>query len=62
MSTYYLKLKFPAGDKVGEVSGNQKNAKECYVKAITRGNKRVPAMEREGESDKKRREGNRKVH
>lgn len=35
VSTYYLKLKFPVGDKVEEVSGNQKNAKECYVKAIT---------------------------
>lgn len=56
VSTYYLKLKFLVGDKVGEVSGNQRNVKECYVKAITVGNKRKPVVEREGESGKKMRE------
>lgn len=57
VSTYYLKLKFPVGNKVGEVSGNQKNAKECYVKAITGGKKRRLIGEREGECTRKRRGG-----
>lgn len=38
---------------MGEVSGNQRNAKECYVKAITMGNKRKPVVEREGECGRK---------
>ncbi|KAL0412311.1 UNVERIFIED_CONTAM: hypothetical protein Slati_3820800 [Sesamum latifolium] len=34
ISTYYMKLKFSVGDKIGEVQGDQYTAKKCYVEAI----------------------------
>lgn len=53
VSTYYLKLKFPVKGGVGEVPGDQKSSKECYVKAITTRTKQKPAGPAEGESSRK---------
>lgn len=52
VSTYYLKMKFLVKGGVGEVYGSQVSSKECYVKAITGGNKRKPLTTREGENSK----------
>ena len=31
VSTYHLAMKFPAGDLVGEVRGDQANSRQCYA-------------------------------
>ena len=33
-STYHLILRFPVGDLVGQVKGDQKTARECYVASL----------------------------
>ena len=34
VSTYHLAMKFPAGDLVGEVRGNQADSRQCYAMSI----------------------------
>lgn len=34
ISTYHMKMKFPVGDLVGEVRGEQYNARKCYCEAL----------------------------
>ncbi|XP_075479440.1 uncharacterized protein LOC142520323 [Primulina tabacum] len=33
-STYHQKIKFPMGDQVGEVRGDQPSSRKCYVEAV----------------------------
>ncbi|XP_075475762.1 uncharacterized protein LOC142511450 [Primulina tabacum] len=33
-STYHQKIKFPVGDRVGEVRGDQPSSRKCYVEAV----------------------------
>lgn len=39
MSTYYLKMKLPMGDRVGEMYASQRSLKEYNVKAISNNDK-----------------------
>ncbi|KAK4388294.1 hypothetical protein Sango_2436000 [Sesamum angolense] len=39
VSTYHMKLKFPVGNKVGEVKGDQYTMRICYVEAIKSSNR-----------------------
>ncbi|KAL0402076.1 UNVERIFIED_CONTAM: hypothetical protein Slati_4237500 [Sesamum latifolium] len=41
VSTYQMKLKFPIGDGVGKVKGDQYIARKCYVEAIKSSNKKM---------------------
>ncbi|XP_012838229.1 PREDICTED: uncharacterized protein LOC105958770 [Erythranthe guttata] len=36
VSTYHMKLKFPMGDQIGEVRGDQETARRCYYDALRR--------------------------
>ncbi|XP_075515568.1 uncharacterized protein LOC142550215 [Primulina tabacum] len=33
-STYHQKIKFPVGDRIGEVRGDQSSSRKCYVEAV----------------------------
>ncbi|KAJ4720741.1 Retrovirus-related Pol polyprotein from transposon opus [Melia azedarach] len=55
VSTYHLKLKFPVGNQVGVVKGDQLTAKRCYASSVGRCNHvstldpRVSEVEQRGE-------------
>ncbi|XP_073020195.1 uncharacterized protein [Primulina eburnea] len=55
-STYQQKLKFPVGNIIGEVRGNQPSSRKCYAETVKIENKRA---RRDGES---RRSGKEEVH
>ena len=42
MSTYHLKLKFPTGQGIGEVRGDQALARHCYNIALQRSDQSNP--------------------
>lgn len=54
VSTYYLKMKFPVGDQVGDMYGSQRNSKVCYVRAISAGDREELARKMGEEESRKR--------
>ncbi|XP_073057183.1 uncharacterized protein [Primulina eburnea] len=55
-STYHQKLKFPVGNRIGEVRRDQPSSRKCYAETVKIENKRA---RRDGES---RRSGKEEVH
>ncbi|XP_073061690.1 LOW QUALITY PROTEIN: uncharacterized protein [Primulina eburnea] len=55
-SAYHQKLKFPVGNRIGEVKGDQPSSRKCYAETVKVENKRA---RRSGES---RRPGKEEVH
>ncbi|XP_073041770.1 uncharacterized protein [Primulina eburnea] len=55
-SAYHQKLKFPVGNRIGEVRGDQPSSRKCYAETVKIENKRA---RRDGES---RRSGKEEVH
>ncbi|XP_073138233.1 uncharacterized protein [Henckelia pumila] len=45
-SAYHQKIKFPMGDRVGEVKGDQHSSRRCYADTIRVDNKRARGTER----------------
>ncbi|KAL0427277.1 UNVERIFIED_CONTAM: hypothetical protein Slati_2902500 [Sesamum latifolium] len=52
ISTYYMKLKFPIRNKIGEVQGDQYTARRCYVEAIKSGSNKME-IDRPSQEDPK---------
>ncbi|KAL0385956.1 UNVERIFIED_CONTAM: hypothetical protein Sradi_2989900 [Sesamum radiatum] len=52
ISTYHMKLKFPVGNEIGEVQGDQYTAKKCYIEAIKNNTHKMeidtPSLEEQG--------------
>ncbi|XP_073024349.1 uncharacterized protein [Primulina eburnea] len=47
-STYHQKIKFPIGNQVGEVQGDQPSSRKCYVEAVRADQKKANREENRG--------------
>ncbi|XP_012844975.1 PREDICTED: uncharacterized protein LOC105965010 [Erythranthe guttata] len=47
-STYHMKMKFPVGNEVGEVIGDQTSSRSCYVESVRQGEKNKRGRESQG--------------
>ncbi|KAL0320262.1 UNVERIFIED_CONTAM: hypothetical protein Sradi_5287700 [Sesamum radiatum] len=44
-STYHMKLKFPTPDGVGEATGDERMARECYANTLKRSREKLGEIE-----------------
>lgn len=44
-STYHQKLKYPVGERIGEIKGDQPASRKCYAKTVRGDSKRARANE-----------------